>query len=57
MESEKQGQRGGAREGAGRKPNDRNINICVKVSQEAYDKLCASTSNKSEYIDNLLKQA
>ena len=48
-------QHGGARQGAGRKPNDRIISISVKVSQEAFDKLNAHTNNKSEFIDNMLK--
>lgn len=48
--------RGGAREGAGRKSNDRDITLSVRVSQEAIDKLNGATKNKSQYIDNLIKK-
>lgn len=47
---------GGRRENAGRKANDRSIPLLVRITQEAADKLSRLTSNKSEYIDNLIKQ-
>ena len=47
---------GGRRAGSGRPSNDRNIAISVRVSQEAFDKLNRLTKNKSEFIDNILKQ-
>ena len=47
---------GGRRAGSGRPANDRNIMVGVRLSQEAVDKLNRLTSNKSEYIDNLIKQ-
>ena len=47
---------GGRRAGSGRPANDRNIMVGVRLSQEAADKLSRLTSNKSEYIDNLIKQ-
>ncbi len=46
--------RGGARQGAGRKTNDRNYPLHVRISREAND-LLATIPNKSEYIDNLIK--
>lgn len=45
---------GGSRKGAGRKVNDRNYQISVKVSAEAKAVL-DKQPNKAEYIDNLLK--
>jgi hypothetical protein len=47
---------GGRRAGSGRPANDRNIMVGVRLSQEAVDKLNRLTSNKSEYIENLIKQ-
>ena len=55
MEQQKK-QRGGRRPGAGRPANDRSILVGVRISQEAADILNAQ-KNKSEYIDNLLKQS
>ena len=49
-------QHGGRRSGAGRPANDRNIMVGVRLSQEAVDKLNRLTSNKSENIENLIKQ-
>ena len=54
MEQEKK--RGGRREGAGRKANDRSIPVLVRITIEASDKL-NTVGNKSEFIDNLIKQA
>lgn len=48
--------RGGRRSGAGRPANERSISLMVRITQEAMDKLNRLTSNKSEYIDNLIKQ-
>lgn len=53
---EKKKQHGGRRSGAGRPSNDRNIMVGVRLSQEAVDKLNRLTNNKSEYIENLIKQ-
>lgn len=47
---------GGRRPGSGRPANNRNIMVGVRLSQEAVDKLNRLTSNKSEYIENLIKQ-
>ena len=55
MEQQKQ-QHGGRRAGSGRPANDRNIMVGVRLSQEAVDKLNRLTNNKSEYIENLIKQ-
>jgi len=49
--------RGGRRLGAGRPANDRSISLSVRITQEAMDLLNERTNNKSEYIDNLIKQA
>jgi hypothetical protein len=49
-------QHGGRRSGAGRPANDRNIMVGVRLSQEAVDKLNRLTNNKSEYIENLIKE-
>lgn len=40
----------------GRPANDRSITVSVRITQEALDKLNRLTKNKSEYIDNLIKQ-
>ena len=40
----------------GRPANDRSITVSVRITQEALDKLDRLTRNKSEYIDNLIKQ-
>ena len=47
---------GGRRAGSGRPANDRNIMVGIRLSQEAVDKLNRLTSNRSEYIENLIKQ-
>lgn len=47
--------RGGRRPGSGRPANDRNVPVMVRISQEAADKL-ATVSNKSEFIDTLIKK-
>ena len=54
--SQESSNRGGRRSGAGRPANDRNVQVLVRISKEAADKLSRLTSNKSEYIDNLIKQ-
>lgn len=48
--------RGGHRPGAGRPFTERNVPLLVRITQEAADKLARLTDNKSEYIDNLIKQ-
>lgn len=48
--------RGGRRPKAGRPANERSISLMVRITQEAMDKLNRLTTNKSEYIDNLIKQ-
>ena len=47
---------GGRRAGSGRPANDRNIMVGVRLSQEAVNKLNRLTNNKSEYIENLIKE-
>ena len=54
MEDKKQ--HGGRPPGSGRPANDRNIMVGVRLSQEAVDKLNRLTNNKSEYIENLIKE-
>lgn len=53
MEEKKQ--HGGRRPNAGRPSNDRSFMVGVRITKEAYDKL-QTVSNKSEFIDNLIKQ-
>lgn len=53
METKK---RGGVRPNSGRPANDRNIQLMVRISKEASEKLCRLTNNKSEYIDRLIKE-
>ena len=48
--------RGGVRPNSGRPANDRNVQLLVRISKEAADKLSRLTNNKSEYIENLIKQ-
>jgi len=52
--NEQTNKRGGARQGSGRKANDRNYPLHVRISREANDML-AIIQNKSEYIDNLIR--
>lgn len=47
---------GGRRAGSGRPANDRNIMVGVRLSRAVVEKLNRLTSNKSEYIENLIKQ-
>lgn len=54
--TEQTNKRGGARPGSGRPVTDRNIPVMVRLSQEAADKLKRLTRNKSEFIDELIKQ-
>ena len=56
MESNEKKQHGGRRPNAGRPANDRSYMIGVRVTKEAYDKF-QSVSNKSEFIDKLIKEA
>lgn len=46
--------KGGYRTGSGRPRGTREKAVTIKLSQEAVDKLNSLTSNKSEYIDNLI---
>ncbi|MCQ2257602.1 MAG: hypothetical protein MJZ41_06360 [Bacteroidaceae bacterium] len=46
---------GGSRPGAGRPSNDRTVNLAVRISPSAMDKLNSITTNKSEFLDNLIK--
>lgn len=46
---------GGYRPNSGRPATDRKLQLSVRISQEAMDKLNAETRNKSEYIDKLIK--
>lgn len=55
MEDNKK-QHGGRRSGAGRPANDRSIMVGVRITKEAADILNAKP-NKSEFIDNLIKQS
>ena len=52
-EIKKQG-RGGYRGGV-RPSTGRDIPVCVRLSRESVDKLNGLTRNKSEFIDNMLK--
>lgn len=56
MESNDKKQHGGRRSGAGRPANDRSIMVGVRITKEAADILNAQP-NKSEFIDNLIKQS
>ena len=47
--------KGGARPGSGRPETGRNIRVCIKLSKEVVDYL-RGIKNKSEYIDNLIRQ-
>ena len=47
--------RGGYRPNAGRPATDRKIPLSVRISQEAMEKLETLTDNKSQYIDELIK--
>ena len=48
--------RGGVRPNSGRPANNRNVQLLVRITQESADKLSRLTKNKSEYIENLIKQ-
>lgn len=47
-------QRGGMRPNSGRPANNRKVQLMVRISKEAADKLNHLTNNKSEYIDSLI---
>ena len=55
MEQQKN-QHGGVRPNSGRPSTDRKVMLAVRISQEASDKL-QTVSNKSEFIDNLIKKS
>lgn len=46
---------GGFRENSGKPRGDRDYSLSVRISKEAKDKI-ARVHNKSEFIDNLIKQ-
>lgn len=46
--------RGGARQGAGRPKTDREYQLCIRLSKEAYDTL-KQFKNRSAYVDELIK--
>ena len=48
--------RGGYRPKAGRPANDRSVTLSVRITQEAMEKLNRLTRNKSEYIDQLIRE-
>ena len=48
-------QRGGVRPNSGRPATDRKVMLSVRISQEAADKI-NTVNNKSEFIDNLIKE-
>ena len=52
-EPKKQG-RGGYRGGV-RPSTGRDVPVCIRLSRESADKLERLTRNKSEFIDNLIK--
>ncbi len=47
--------RGGYRPNSGRPANDRKFSLNVRISKEAND-IVNAQGNKSEWIDNLIKQ-
>lgn len=49
-------QRGGVRPHSGRPANNRNVQLLVRISEDAANKLNRLTKNKSEYIEQLIKQ-
>ncbi len=51
----KKSNRGGWRPGSGRPESDRKHGLCVRISDEAMEKL-AKVKNKSEFIDMLIKE-
>lgn len=55
MEGEKK-QWGGWRPNGGRPATDRKCSLNVRISQEAMDLLNEATTNKSEFIDKLIKE-
>ena len=52
MEQKKQ--HGGARPGSGRPKTNRNCVVSIRLSQEAFDKLNAITTRKTEFIEQLI---
>ena len=51
---QKKDNRGGRRQGSGRKKLGRDYQVCIKLSKEAYDTL-KQLKNRSAYIDELIK--
>lgn len=56
MEEKKKSNRGGRREGSGRPAGERSKVVCIRLSPAAVEILNAQT-NKSEFVDNLIKAA
>lgn len=52
MEQKKQ--HGGARPGSGRPTTNRNCVVSIRLSQEAFDKLNAITTRKTQFIEQLI---
>lgn len=45
---------GGARKGAGRKTTDRKVDLHIRISQEAADKL-RKIRNRAQWLDELIR--
>ena len=45
---------GGSRQGAGRKKADRQVDLHIRISQEAYEKL-KLIKNRAQWLDELIK--
>lgn len=56
MATEKTSNRGGARQGSGRKATGRTVAVGIRLTPEAVDKLDRLTDNRSEYIDRLIME-
>ena len=54
MDTKKNTNHGGKREGAGRPVTDRNVCITFRTTREAADKLKKLTDNKSMYLTELI---
>jgi uncharacterized protein (DUF4415 family) len=48
--------RGGVRPNSGRPETDRKCAVTIRISQESLDKFNRLTKNKSEYIDQLIRE-
>lgn len=52
---QKKDNRGGRRQGSGRKRLGRDCQVCLKLSKQAYD-ILKKFKNRSAYIDELIKR-